>query len=63
MGRVFKFRSSRVRAMHLLGFGVKLPNFKLQARPKQFLRYRYSASHPGVNVIKLSSFITNNEAK
>ncbi len=39
LGRVFNFRSGRVHAMHLLCYGVKLPNLKLKTRPKQLLGY------------------------
>ena len=39
LGRVFNFRSVRVHAMHLLCYGVKLPNLKLKIRPKQLLGY------------------------
>ncbi len=35
--RVFYFRYGRVRAVHFLCLGVKLPNLKLKTRPKQVL--------------------------
>jgi hypothetical protein len=37
LGRVFNFRNVRVHAVHLLCYGVKLPNLKLKTRPKQLL--------------------------
>jgi hypothetical protein len=37
LGRVFNFRNSRVLAVHLLCYGVKLPNLKLTTPTKQFL--------------------------
>jgi hypothetical protein len=37
LGRVFSCRSGLVHAMHLLCYGVKLPNLKLKTRPKQLL--------------------------
>jgi hypothetical protein len=37
LGRVFNFGSGRVHAVHLLYYGVKLPNLKLKTRPKQVL--------------------------
>jgi hypothetical protein len=39
LGRVFNFRSGCVHAVHLLYYGVKLPNLKLKTRPKQLLGY------------------------
>jgi hypothetical protein len=35
LGRVFNFRSGRVRAVHLLCYRVKLPSLKLKTWPKQ----------------------------
>jgi hypothetical protein len=37
MGRVFYFRYGRVRAVHFLCLGVKLPNLKMKTQPKQVL--------------------------
>ncbi len=37
LDRVFYFRYERVRAVHFLCLGVKLPNLKLKTRPKQVL--------------------------
>jgi len=37
LGRVFNFRYGRVHAVHLLCYGVKLPNLKLKTLPKQLL--------------------------
>jgi hypothetical protein len=46
LGRVFNFRNGHVHAMHLLCYGIKLPNLKLKTRPKQLLGFRYHASQP-----------------
>jgi hypothetical protein len=37
LGRVFYFRYGRVRAVHFLCLGVKLPNLKMKTQPKQVL--------------------------
>ncbi len=37
LGRVYYFRYGRVCAMHILCYGVKLPNLKLNNQPKQVL--------------------------
>jgi hypothetical protein len=39
LSRVFNFRSGCVHAMHLLCYGVKLPNLKFKTQPKQLLGY------------------------
>jgi hypothetical protein len=39
LGQVFYFRYGRVRAVHFLCEGVKLPNLKLKTRPKASFRF------------------------
>jgi hypothetical protein len=37
LGRVFNFRSGHMHAMHLLCYGIKVPNLKLKTQHKQLL--------------------------
>jgi hypothetical protein len=39
LGRLFNFRNGRAHAVHLLCYGLKLPNLKLKTQPKQLLGY------------------------
>jgi len=41
LDRVFNFRIGRVFAMHLLSYGVKLPNLKQKTEFKQLLNFAF----------------------